>query len=107
MPTPGSAINHDARFEYMSTFHWMPIVNGYSGFYPPSYLGRLDRLARFPDLAAVASLRRENVRYVIVHDDGYPEGERLRIVERLTRSGLKWLADYDDGWGRGTLLELN
>jgi hypothetical protein len=102
-PTPA----HDARFAYMSTFHWMPLVNGYSGFYPPSYLGRLDRLAQFPDDASVTSLRRDNVRYVIVHDDGYPHGERLRIVERLTRSGLKWLADYDDGWGSGTLLELN
>jgi hypothetical protein len=107
MPISGSGVNHEARFAYMSTFHWMPLLNGYSGFYPPSYLGHLDRLAPFPDDPAIISLRRANVRYVIVHDDGYPQGERLRIVDRLMRSGLKWLADYDDGWGSGTLLELN
>ena len=90
----------------MSTFHWMPLLNGYSGFYPPSYLHRLARLSRFPDAASVAALKRENVRYVIVHDDGYPEGERVRIVERLLRLGLARLADFEDGWSIGTVLEL-
>ena len=106
MPRPGWPPGHDPRFAYMSTFHWMPLLNGYSGFYPPSYLNRLARLARFPDAASVAALKRENVRYVIVHDDGYPEGERLRMVERLLRLGLARLADFDDGWGIGTVMEL-
>jgi hypothetical protein len=106
MPRPGWPPGHDPRFAYMSTFHWMPLLNGYSGFYPPSYLNRLARLARFPDAASVAALKRENVRYVIVHDDGYPEGERLRIVERLLRLGLARLGDFDDGWGIGTVMEL-
>ena len=61
MPRLDWAPHLDPRFEYMSTFHWMPLLNGYSGFYPPSYLRRLVRLARFPDEASVASLRRENV----------------------------------------------
>lgn len=106
MPRPFSPPHHDARFAYMSTFHWMPLLNGYSGFYPPSYLHRLARLAAFPDEASVASLRRENVRYVIVHQDGYPEGERVRIVEILLRLGLTRLADFDDGWSIGTMMEL-
>jgi hypothetical protein len=97
----------DPRFEYMSTFHWMPILNGYSGFYPPSYLRRLARLARFPDEASVASLRRENVRYVIVHDDKTFSGwERIPIVERLLSLGLARLGDFPDGWGVGTVMEL-
>jgi hypothetical protein len=97
----------DPRFEYMSTFHWMPILNGYSGFYPPSYLRRLARLARFPDEASVASLRRENVRYVIVHDDETFSGwERIPIVERLLFLGLRRLGDFPDGWGVGTVMEL-
>ena len=106
IPKPNSPPYHDARFAYMSTFHWMPLLNGYSGFYPPSYLRRLARLATFPDEASVASLRREHVRYVIVHDDGYPVGERVRIVEGLLRLGLTPLADFNDGWGIGTLMEL-
>jgi hypothetical protein len=106
IPKPDAPPHHDARFAYMSTFHWMPLLNGYSGFYPPSYYRRLVRLARFPDEPSVASLRREGVKYVIVHDDGYPLGERARIVERLLQLGLVPLADFNDGWGIGTLMEL-
>jgi hypothetical protein len=103
------APHHDARFAYMSTFHWMPLLNGYSGFNPPSYLRRLVRLARFPDEASVASLRRENVRYVIVHDDEddkAPGWERVQVVERLLALGLTRLGDFQDGWGVGTVMEL-
>ena len=32
---------HDARYAYMSIFHWKRLVNGYSGYYPPSYLARM------------------------------------------------------------------
>lgn len=106
IPRPDWLPNHDPRFAYMSTFHWRPLLNGYSGFYPRSYLLRLVRLKRFPDAESVASLRRENVRYVIVHEDGYPPGERLRIVECLQDLHLAHVADFDDGWGVGTLMEM-
>jgi hypothetical protein len=106
VPKPDSLPHHDPRFAYMSTFHWMPLLNGYSGFYPPSYLRRLDRLATFPDEASVASLRRENVKYVIVHDDGYPKGERPRLVERLLLLGVALVGEFNDGFGIGTLMEL-
>ena len=106
VPRPGAPPYYDPRYAYMSTFHWMPLLNGYSGFYPPSYLRRLGRLADFPDDASVASLRRENVKYVIVHEEGYLPGERARIVERLLRLGAIPLSDLNDGWGVGTLLEM-
>ena len=106
IPKPGAPPHHDPRFAYMSTFHWMPLLNGYSGFFPPSYLRRLARLEPFPDEESVASLRRENVRYVIVHQDGYPEGKYVDTVERLLDLGLTRLADFDDGWGTGTVMEL-
>ena len=38
----------DPAYSYLSTFHWQPIVNGYSGFYPATYLSRLDDTADFP-----------------------------------------------------------
>jgi hypothetical protein len=84
----------------------MPLLNGYSGFYPRSYLLRLVRLEKFPDEASVASLRRENVKYIVVHQDGYPDGERVWIVDRLLRLGAVRLADLEDGWSVGTLMEL-
>ena len=97
---------HDPRFAYMSTFHWMPLVNGYSGFFPASYMERLDKVARFPDVRSVEELKREGVRYVIVHSDGYVSGERGRIIERLLELGLKGVGNFEDGWSVGTIMEL-
>jgi hypothetical protein len=105
-PRPDAPPYRDPRYAYMSTFHWMPLLNGYSGFYPHSYLRRLVRLANFPDEESVASLRRENVRYVIVHEDGYATGERVRVVERLRELDVVRIGDFRDGWGVGTLMEM-
>src|SRR4029079_19104244 len=58
VPQPDSLPGHDAEFAYMSTFHWFPLVNGYSGSYPPSYLWRIDRLSDFPDSASIYQLDR-------------------------------------------------
>ena len=63
-PRADALPGHDAEYAYMSTFHWLPLVNGYSGVYPQSYLARLDRLLAFPDARALAQLRRDNVAYV-------------------------------------------
>ena len=103
VPAPDSLPYLEPRFVYMSTFHWKPLLNGYSGFYPRSYLRRLDRASTFPDEESVASLGREGVRYIVVHDDA---GERVDIVERLTRLGVRPLANLHDGWSVATLLEV-
>src|SRR5262249_18384004 len=61
----------DPTYMYFSTFHWQHLVNGYSGFFPPSY----DRLAHavkeFPDDASFAAIKSHGARYLVVH------GERL------------------------------
>jgi hypothetical protein len=40
----------DATYMYYSTAHWKPLLNGYSGFAPPSYFELRDRMAAFPNL---------------------------------------------------------
>jgi hypothetical protein len=98
----------EPRYAYMSTFHWMPLLNGYSGYYPPSYLRRLELLQRFPDARSLEQLRAAGVRYVIIHSGGYrtPE-ERARVVEALAfEFNLAHLGDFDDGWGVGTVFSM-
>lgn len=73
----------DAKYAYMSTFHWYPLVNGYSGNYPPSYLARIDRLRGFPDERSVAQLSADGVRYVVVHAAAYSRDDLARLQERL------------------------
>jgi hypothetical protein len=76
-----------AEYEYMSTFHWFPLVNGYSGVYPPSYLARRDKLEHFPSPSSLAQLRHDGVRYVIVHSDRYAPDVRASILNGIARSG--------------------
>jgi hypothetical protein len=54
-------------YMYFSTFHWHKLVNGYSGFGPPSYARMLDLVQEFPDEASIAELRLRGVNLIIVH----------------------------------------
>jgi hypothetical protein len=67
MPPVDGLPGPDARYTYMSTFHWKPLVNGYSGYYPPTYLQRLRDMRSFPDAESLNDLRRAGVKYVVYH----------------------------------------
>lgn len=71
----------DLRAMYYSIVHWRPVLNGYSGFYPPHY-GRLalavNDVPRFPD-SALAALRAQGATHVIVHEGAYL-GDRGRAT---------------------------
>jgi hypothetical protein len=57
---------------YYSTFHWQHLVNGYSGFFPPSYWRVAEAVTNFPDERSMTEIRRHGTNYLVVH------GERLR-----------------------------
>lgn len=98
---------HDGRYLYTSTFHWKTLVNGYSGYYPKSYLERLIRLDTIPSPSALRQLRADKVRYVIVHEDRYlKSGEGGRTIEALILLGAKPITRLDDGWYPATLLDV-
>jgi len=97
----------DAEYSYLSTFHWFPIVNGYSGTYPPSYLARLEQLAGFPDDRSIRQLRRNDVAYVIVHGSSYPGAAFGDLRNRIALGGvLVELGSFDDVEGRAVLYHV-
>jgi len=101
--TPGS----EPLYTYMSTFHWQPIVNGYSGVYPQSYIDRLDAMRTFPSDRAIARLRRDNVRYVVLHLVDYDARIRDEIVASArSRYGLPELVRLADGRGEAVVLGI-
>jgi hypothetical protein len=67
LPLRSPDIYLEPVYMYFSTFHWQKLVNGYSGFSPPSYARLLRLVATFPDDASIAELRRRDVSIVIVH----------------------------------------
>jgi hypothetical protein len=63
----------DLRAIFYSTVHWRPLLNGYSGFFPPHYgslATALSDVPRFPDIALEA-LRAHGATHVIVHEGIY------------------------------------
>jgi hypothetical protein len=85
MPGPEALPGPDARYSYLSTFHWKPMLNGYSGFFPQSYLDRVEALRAFPDQRAIARLKADGARYLVVHFDAYDPEERTSIRDALTK----------------------
>ncbi len=71
------------RHMLFSTWHWHPLVTGYSGHYPQSYLLMLGRTLGFPDDQAVRELQRLDVRYVILHSR--PDPEKYALVREQLR----------------------
>jgi hypothetical protein len=60
--------------EYMlaSTFHWQPLINGYSDHMPADFFEALPALQTFPSEQAWEVLRSRQVRWIVVHFDLYP-----------------------------------
>jgi hypothetical protein len=54
-------------FLYFSLWHWAPMVNGYSGFLPASYVSFQKQVASFPESAAFDAMRLRGVTHVTVN----------------------------------------
>ena len=69
--------DYDVRAVYYSTIHWRPLVNGYSGFFPPYYgllTTALSEIPRHPEVSLDA-IRSSGATHAIVHESAYPNGE--------------------------------
>jgi hypothetical protein len=108
MPTPDTLPGVEPRYAYMSTFHWMPTINGYSGYYPSTFISRLDAMNALPGDAAVAALLRSGVRYVIVHPDFYDAARRERILTDISLNPrFTELGRFDDGLGGASVFSVH
>lgn len=75
----------DQIYMYYSTFHWQTLVNGYSGFFPPSYLEAAAVMRTFPDARSLAALKARNVRYVVVHGERMAPDTYQQVVDAADR----------------------
>jgi Dolichyl-phosphate-mannose-protein mannosyltransferase len=109
MPGINGLPGEDPKYEYLSIFHWKPLVNGYSGFYPPTYIRRVLDVRRFPEPFALRVLRRDGVRYVVVHEGGYVQDPTAyaRVISALDDSkDLRNLGTFGDGEGKATVYSF-
>ena len=90
---PLGAIDVDARAMFYSIGHWRRLVNGYGGFFPPSYgqlVVALSDVPRHPQVAWDA-LRNSGATHVIVHEASYPEASGPETTAALVQLGATQL----------------
>jgi hypothetical protein len=76
----------DFLYMYYSTYHWQPLVNGSSGFVPPSYLRMMPTIDALPSRQAVESLSALGVRVLVLHTDRLPT-QMLRQWQQMVSAG--------------------
>jgi len=70
----------DAERMFFSTYHWLPLLNGRSGYSPPLMARTMPLANRLPDPDALAQLRQLTaVRWVLVHCD-HPATPKLPVA---------------------------
>ena len=76
----------DVTYMYRSTLHWRPLLNGYSGFYPQSYIKLLIKMRSFPDTRSIAYLQRIGGDRAGDPRDSPKAPDRLRTGARAARA---------------------
>jgi hypothetical protein len=93
------AARHHSRYMLDSLVHLRPLVNGYSGFTPPSHDRLFRILSTFPDNIGLTELEKLGVRYAVFHRGGYDARGWEEVLERAAsqpqRMELK--AAFEDG----------
>ena len=94
LPPLGCVPGPHAQAEYRSIFHWRPLLNGYSSYWPAGFLERMVLASRLPDPEALSTLRREtDLEMILVH---VQDLEPLQVPP--------WLAIAEHGAGGLRLL---
>jgi len=75
----------DPTYMYYSTFHWQPLLNGYSGFFPASYTELLAASQEFPGDPFINAIRSRGARYLLVHGERMIGTRYVRMIPDLDR----------------------
>ena len=83
------------KYMYHSTYHWLPLVNGASGYAPASYAQLQAELTDLPSPQAIGLLRSLGVKGVVLHTDQLDESEVTRWEhEKLADLGIEEIAQF-------------
>jgi hypothetical protein len=87
------AFHLHAQYMMFSTYHWMPMVNGYSDVIPRDFRDAAPVLDSFPSNDAFGVLARHRVRYITIHWDMFgPRQDEVRARLQPFTKHLRILA---------------
>lgn len=88
---PFTDLWYNTRYLYFSTFHWHPLVNGFTSFFPPAYTERARWLVnpvRTPD-EAWRALESGQATHVVVHAGAWDAAYVRELDRWLTTRGAR------------------
>ena len=84
-------VETQARAVYYSTFHWLRITNGYSGFTPLANVELNRVIAEFSAETVLEAFKTFSIQYILTHEDKLNQNEKQKLLE-MEGSGLILLA---------------
>ena len=97
----------DGFYMLESVHHWQPMLNGYSGFYPRSYLELLEFEATFPDERSIAYLKERQVDLIVLHGRFMPPDLLGALATELTgRPDVTGVAEFPESGGNDLVFRL-
>jgi hypothetical protein len=98
---------HDGLYMFNSTWHWQPIVNGYSGFFPKSFLELADETESFPSGRSIAYLKKRGVDLIVIHGKSMtPEKFGAMTAALLARPDIEAMAQFQERMGTDVVFRL-
>ena len=99
LPDKPTDVWKEAERVYFSIYHWERMVNGYSGYFPPSYDDLyMKKLKGFPSNQTIELIKNLGVTYLIIHLDSYEGSERKKLTDLLEKfpNDIKLLAKFGE-----------
>jgi hypothetical protein len=93
LPYWSERIAYHRHAEYMlaSTYHWQPLVNGYSDHIPQDFRDQALPLSGFPSRESFSILEKIGARYVVAHLDLVDANARESLIQRLDTEYVNYL----------------
>jgi hypothetical protein len=97
----------DGLYMFNSTWHWQPIVNGYSGFFPRTFIELAEQTAAFPDDRSIAYLKQRGVDLLVIHGSLMsPDAFGEMTAALLARPDVEATARFEERLGPDVVFRL-
>jgi hypothetical protein len=98
---------YDGLYMFNSTWHWQPIVNGYSGFFPKTFIELAEHTASFPDDRSIAYLKQRGVDLLVIHGSLMkPEEFGEMTAALLARPDIEAMAQFQEPRGSDAVFRV-
>jgi hypothetical protein len=97
----------DGLYMFNSTWHWQPLVNGYSGFFPPTFVELSGETESFPDERSIAYLKGRGVDFLVIHGRMLgPDVFGAMTARLVARPDIEAMAQFEDQGGTDAVFRL-